>query len=158
MTHTLKIQTLRPNVAALIRFQGSYVACCRSDYNSSWQCVQGGIEPTDTTPRAAIERELQEELGISPKHFKIIYQSQFWRRYYFTKSILAKKRFAHNIGQEQLWFLVEIDDFKNIHLNQSLGEFDKVELLSIPQLLNSYSHWKKSPFHDFCRELGLLVE
>ena len=145
----------RANVAALIRYQDKYIACCRSDY-SSWQCVQGGIEPTDISPLHAIKRELQEELGVTPNDYKIIYQSKFWRRYYFTKSILAKKRFKDNIGQEQLWFLVELTDLKSIQLEKSEGEFDRTELFDLPKLLELYSSWKKSPFYDFCRELGLI--
>lgn len=146
----------RSNVAALIRYKDKYVACCRTDYDS-WQCVQGGIEPTDISPIHAIKRELQEELGLNESSYKIISQSKFWRRYYFTKEILKKKRFEkENIGQEQLWFLVELLHPKEIQLEKSSGEFNRTELLTLSQLLNSYSVWKKSPFYDFCRELGLL--
>lgn len=145
----------RANVAALIRYKDKYVGCCRSDYNT-WQCVQGGIEPTDASPAAAIERELYEELGIHLNEFKIIHQSSFWRRYFFTKEILARKRFEKNIGQEQMWFLVEITDFNCIQLELAQGEFDCASLFDIQELLNSYSQWKKPPFYDFCRELGIL--
>jgi putative (di)nucleoside polyphosphate hydrolase len=147
--------TFRPNVAALIRHKNKFVACCRTDF-TTWQCVQGGIEDIDLSPTHAIERELHEELGIDKKHYEIIYQSKFWRRYYFTQEILAKQRFKDNIGQEQLWFLIELQDLKNIRLENSTGEFSRIELVELHELLNSYSKWKKPPFYDFCRELNLL--
>lgn len=145
----------RINVAALIRCRGQFVGCGRSDYHT-WQCVQGGMELTDISPRHAIERELQEELGLSPNDYHIVYQSRFWRRYYFTKKILAKQRFKNNIGQEQLWFLVDLPDFESIQLEKTCKEFDKIKLLSLPQLLNVYSIWKRASFYDFCREMSLL--
>ena len=93
----------RANVAALIRYENKYVACGRSDFKT-WQCVQGGIEEVDLSPIDAIKRELMEELGLEENSYRILFQSRFWRRYYFTQEILAKNRFQHNLGQEQLWF------------------------------------------------------
>jgi putative (di)nucleoside polyphosphate hydrolase len=145
----------RPNVAALIRTQDKFIACCRADY-SSWQCVQGGIESTDVSPIAAIQRELDEELGLKLGEYKIISQSKFWRRYYFTKEILAKNRFADNVGQEQMWFLVELTEKHSFQLDGAHGEFSHVEICSLQQLIQQYSQWKRPPFYDFCRELGLI--
>jgi putative (di)nucleoside polyphosphate hydrolase len=145
----------RANVAALIRVGEQYLACSRADYQT-WQCVQGGIETSDDSPRGAVIRELYEELGILPKDFSIMYQSKFWRRYFFTKQILAKKKSEKNIGQEQLWFLIDLKSLDCIHLEKALGEFDKVSLVSIHELLKLYSPWKKSSFYDFCREMSLI--
>ncbi|RDB36672.1 NUDIX domain-containing protein [Spirobacillus cienkowskii] len=145
----------RENVAALIRYKNRYLGCFRSDHRT-WQNVQGGIEKTDKNPMDAIIRETKEELGVTEKDFKIIYQSIYWRRYFFPKEILKKNRFKGNIGQEQLWFLIELQDFNAIKLEKSAGEFSKVDLFAIQDLINFYSSWKKSSFYDFCRELDLL--
>jgi 8-oxo-dGTP pyrophosphatase MutT (NUDIX family) len=151
----------RKNVAALIRCQGQYVACFRSDY-ASWQSVQGGVEPFDASLEDALGRELNEELGISPQNFKILYQSKSWRRYLFPSDAGQRQKReasdpskAHYIGQEQLWFLIEIPDISCIHLEKSLGEFSRVELFSIEHFLSVYSPWKQDIFHDFCHEIGL---
>ncbi|MBX9839827.1 MAG: NUDIX domain-containing protein, partial [Silvanigrellaceae bacterium] len=120
----------RQNVAALIKFKDKYVACFRSDH-STWQNVQGGIEDSDKSPLKAIIRETKEELGLEENAFKIIYQSKYWRRYFFPKEILKKERFKGNIGQEQLWFLIELKNFNSIHLEKSVGEFQKVDLFEI---------------------------
>lgn len=145
----------RKNVAALIKCNDKYLGCFRSDH-SKWQNVQGGIEQSDGSPTEAIIRELKEELGISEKDFKIIYKSKFWRRYFFPKKILKKPRFAGNIGQEQMWFLIEIQNMNCIRLENSVGEFQKVNLFTINKLLAAYSEWKKPAFYDFCREINLI--
>ncbi len=145
----------RENVAALIKYQDKYVACFRSDHRT-WQNVQGGIEKTDKSPLHAIIRETKEELGVHENDFKIIYKSIYWRRYFFPKEILKKERFKGNIGQEQLWFLIELKSFNSIKLENSVGEFQKVDLFTIEKFLSTYSKWKLPAFHDFCRELELL--
>jgi len=145
----------RQNVAALIKFKDKYVACFRSDH-STWQNVQGGIEDSDKSPLKAIIRETKEELGLEENDFKIIYQSKYWRRYFFPKEILKKERFKGNIGQEQLWFLIELKNFNSINLEKSVGEFQKVDHFEIERFLETYSKLKKPGFYDFCRELGVI--
>ncbi|APJ04835.1 NUDIX domain-containing protein [Silvanigrella aquatica] len=145
----------RENVAALIKCQDKYLACFRSDHRT-WQNVQGGIEKTDQSPTHAIIRETKEELGVQEKDFKILYQSKFWRRYFFPKEILKRDRFKGNIGQEQLWFLIELNNINSVHLEKSVGEFQKVDLFTIDKFLLTYSEWKRAAFYDFCRELNLL--
>ena len=145
----------RENVAALIKYQDKYLACFRSDH-STWQNVQGGVEKSDKSHSDAIIRETKEELGVKESDFKIIYKSMYWRRYFFPKEILKKERFKGNIGQEQLWFLIELKSFDSIKLEKSLGEFQKVDLFSIEKFISEYSKWKRPAFYDFCRELGLV--
>jgi len=152
----------RKNVAALIRCQGQYVACFRSDYGS-WQSVQGGVEPHDLSLEDALTRELNEELGILPTDFKILYRSKFWRRYLFLSDTPLKQQRklrdpskSSRVGQEQLWFLIEIPDISCVHIENSMGEFARVDLFSITQFLSVYSQWKRAAFYDFCREIDII--
>lgn len=145
----------RENVAALIKYQDKYLGCFRSDHRS-WQNVQGGIEKSDKSPQNAIIRETKEELGLNESDFKIIYKSIYWRRYFFPKEILKKDRFKGNVGQEQLWFLIELIRFDSINLEKSLGEFQKVDLFTIEKLIDVYSKWKLPSFYDFCREINIV--
>lgn len=144
----------RKNVAALIICEGKYLGCYRADHHT-WQCVQGGMETIDNTPQHAIIREIKEELGVQESDFKVTYQSKFWRRYYFTKDILKQTTRGNHIGQDQLWFLAELNSINSICLEKSHCEFSKVELFDIDFLLKQYSHWKRAPFYDFCREANL---
>lgn len=150
----------RLNVAALIQCQNKFMGCHRSDH-ATWQCIQGGIELNDDNNTAALGRELREELGLEPQDWALINCSRFWRRYEFPEEILKKKRFENNrllnnLGQEQLWFHIEIAHLNKIDLAKSTGEFNKVDLFSIQNLIDVYSPWKRAIFIDYCRELNLI--
>ena len=62
----------------------------------------------------------------------------------------------NNIGQEQMWFLVELSDLSCIDLGRSEGEFSRVELVELEQLLANIVAWKLPVMKDFCYEMGLL--
>lgn len=142
----------RHNVGALIRYENSYLACCRKDYHT-WQSVQGGIENFDISPMNALIRELNEELGLKACDFKIIYQSKYWRRYFFTKKI--HRNDTINFGQDQLWFLVELFDKKILQSHFWHHEFEQIEFVSLNEFLQRYAVWKKLTIVDFCREINL---
>ena len=147
----------RANVAALIRIGDHYLRCQRSDHHGVWQTVQGGIEEIDANPVEALLRELEEELGVNAEVVTIVAQSRCWRRYFFPDEILAKHPERTNIGQEQMWFLVELPDLSQVQLSRSEGEFCSTELVSLETLMANIVSWKLPVMKDFCYEMGLLI-
>lgn len=150
-------QNFRPNVAALVRIGDQYLRCLRHKPAGVWQTVQGGIEPSDASVRDALLRELQEELGVDPEVVSICAQSRFWRRYFFPPEVLNSHPERNNIGQEQLWFLVELPSIDCVHLDRSEGEFVQVELVELSVLLNQIVAWKLPIVKDFCYEMRLMI-
>lgn len=146
----------RPNVAALVRIGDKYLRCLRSKPAGVWQTVQGGIEKTDSSARDALLRELNEELGVDASLVTIVAQSRFWRRYLFPPEVLNSHPERHNVGQEQLWFLVELPSFSALDLSKSEGEFVKAELVELNDLVEQFVSWKLPVVKDFCYELGLM--
>ena len=62
----------RPNVAGILRnTRGEILVCERLNISGAWQFPQGGIDDGET-PEQALERELWEEIGIDPPHFRIV--------------------------------------------------------------------------------------
>lgn len=150
----ISLGRFRKNVAALMYHKGEYLGCFREKYQS-WQCVQGGIEDFDGSPRDAIIREIHEELGLSQNNFQIHYQSHCWRRYRFTPEMLKRQEVNKYIGQEQMWFLVELFTRDGLLQNATHIEFDRVDFLSFSLFYQKYAPWKKGPFADFCAEVNL---
>lgn len=93
----------RPNVAAIVRRKdGRILICERIDFPGSWQFPQGGRKERET-PEQAIERELLEEISLTPADYKVLQMKGPYR--YEYPGPVKKRNF---IGQEQLYFLVEL--------------------------------------------------
>jgi putative (di)nucleoside polyphosphate hydrolase len=93
----------RPNVAAIIRRKdGKILICERVDFPGSWQFPQGGRKERET-PEQALERELQEEISLRARDFRILERKGPYRYEYPGP---ARKRSF--VGQEQIYFLVEL--------------------------------------------------
>lgn len=148
--------SFRANVGALVRVGNQFLRCERSNPPGVWQTVQGGIESTDASVRAALVREIQEELGVDEGKVRIIAQSRVWRRYRFPQEVLNQHPERSNIGQEQMWFLVELPALECVDLSRSEGEFSRVELVELELLLANIVSWKLPVLKDFCYEMGLL--
>jgi 8-oxo-dGTP pyrophosphatase MutT (NUDIX family) len=158
----------RLNVAALVRVKNKrnagsseshepweYLLCERADFQA-WQCPQGGLESKDLCVRSGLIRELAEEVGLAPDRVRIVYESRYWRRYDFAENKVREDVGRAYRGQQQKWFLVEIDDLEDCDLAMSQGEFGRLSLHGVAGLLQLYAPWKASPFVDFLRELGLV--
>jgi putative (di)nucleoside polyphosphate hydrolase len=146
----------RPNVAALVRIGDSFLSCRRTQPAHVWQTVQGGIESSDTDVRSALLRELREELGVDSNDVKVVAQSSVWRRYLFPAEVKNLNSKRSYIGQEQLWFLVELPSMDCIRLQQSEGEFSEVQLVELQTLIAQMVLWKLPVVKDFCYEAGLM--
>ncbi|MEY4064304.1 MAG: hypothetical protein RIR26_512, partial [Pseudomonadota bacterium] len=133
-----------------------FLRCERNEPRGVWQTVQGGIEPSDTDCREALFREVREELGVDRALVEVIAQSRCWRRYRFPQEVMDAHPERNNIGQEQMWFLIEIPSLECVNLARSEGEFVRVELVELPELVGQTVGWKLPVVKDFCYEMGLL--
>ncbi len=89
----------------------------RLDTPGAWQMPQGGIDPGEKPEQAAL-RELEEEIGVTPKSVIIEAQTKDWI-YYDLPDHLQRKAFKGSfLGQRQQWFrmrLLDQDSAINIH-------------------------------------------
>lgn len=94
-----------------------------------WQMPQGGIDSSES-PEVAMQRELEEETGISKDSIDIIAESKQWYTYEIPKD-MQKRHFG---AQTQKWFLVK---FK--------GNEDEIDLSSKHP---EFSEWKWTSFRN----------
>ncbi len=72
--------------------------------DTSWQFPQGGIYENEAIEHAML-RELNEELGLSPEHVKIIGHTENWL-YYDVPSTYNRHSTKIYRGQKQIWYLL----------------------------------------------------
>lgn len=149
-------RVFRANVAAIIKVGSKYLCCERREPRGVWQTVQGGVETFDRSTEHALLREMYEELGVSSNQIRVLGRSSYWRRYEFPPELIQKYPERKNVGQEQMWFFVEIPSTECIDLKRSEGEFVRVELVELEQFLAQIVSWKLPIVKDFCYEIGLL--
>ena len=116
----------RPCVAIVIINNSGKVLWCRRVEHDGWQFPQGGIDKGES-PREAILRETEEEVGLSPTDIEILHETKDWFKYEVPKN-KRPRYFRKNIykGQKQKWFLAKlVSNEKKIKLNATRPiEFD----------------------------------
>lgn len=115
----------RPNVAALmINGEGDLLVCERLMNPGAWQFPQGGVDEGESV-EVAIVREVEEEIGLKAKDYKIE-RSKGGYRYDFPPGAQKNKppHKAKFVGQEQTYFLCEVNEgAPEVNLMQEPREF-----------------------------------
>ncbi|TEY02416.1 RNA pyrophosphohydrolase [Campylobacter sp. US33a] len=133
----------RLNVAAIILssaypFECKVLVAKRNDMDNVWQFPQGGIDKGES-PRSALLRELQEEIGTN--EVEIIAEYPKWLQYDFPSKV-AKKMYPYD-GQSQKYFLVRLKPKAKIDLNTKHPEFDAYDFVNIKQVFEMINHFKR---------------
>ena len=110
----------RPNAAALlVRPDGRVLIGERMKVRNAWQFPQGGIDKGET-PLEAVLREVEEEVGISPKHYDVIGERGGYA-YRYPEGSKKKNRY---VGQVQTYFLCQLhDEEPKVDLERKPREF-----------------------------------
>ncbi|MFN6956129.1 MAG: RNA pyrophosphohydrolase [Acetobacteraceae bacterium] len=134
----------RPNVGAcLFDRRGLVLMCRRADMpatevqGGSWQLPQGGLDEGED-PRAAVLRELAEEIGTDKA--EILAEHPDWLTYDLPGHLVGKALGGRYRGQKQRWFALRFTgNDADIRLDTAAHpEFDAwrwVPLAEIPALI-----------------------
>ena len=133
----------RPNVAAVVvsakyPFQCQLFIASRSDIEGAWQFPQGGIDEGET-PREALYRELEEEIGTG--EVEIIAEYPEWLQYDFPQKI-AQKMYPFD-GQSQKYFLVRLKKDAKINLATKEPEFCDFKFVSLEEVFDFITYFKR---------------
>jgi putative (di)nucleoside polyphosphate hydrolase len=125
---------------------------------SAWQFPQGGIQQNET-PRAAMFRELEEEVGLRSDHVEVIGCTQGWLRYRLPKKYIRHHQKPLCIGQKQRWFVLHLAAAeKHVDLNQAAEpEFDDWCWIDYWESLTSVVSFKREVYEKALSELASLV-
>ena len=143
MSRDLTALPYRPNVGAvLFGADGRVLVCRRADLPNAegapggWQLPQGGLDE-DEDPRAAVLRELAEEIGTD--RAEIIAEHPQWLTYDLPPELLGVALGGRFRGQRQKWFALRfLGTDSDIRLDADPHpEFDAwrwVRLAELPEL------------------------
>jgi putative (di)nucleoside polyphosphate hydrolase len=151
----------RPNVAILITDgAGRVLICERIDgvFSAQVQTVQGGVDHGETAREAAV-REVREEVGLKPEQFTIIAEQAEKFRYEWPEDY--KARFPPGIvdefvGQEQMFFLAQVEPDVEFNLETHHPEFSRVWWGSPQDLVDQCWEVKRPGIAKALRDFGLL--
>jgi len=131
---------LRPNAGAvLFNRRGLVFVARRADLPNAegapggWQLPQGGIDGNEA-PRAAVLRELAEEIGTD--RFRIIGEHPDWLTYDLPPDLIGIALGGHFRGQRQRWFALRfLGEDRDIRLDRDPHpEFDAWRWAPLPEL------------------------
>jgi putative (di)nucleoside polyphosphate hydrolase len=97
----------RPNVGIILCNNRNEVFWGKRVREHSWQFPQGGIKPGET-PEEAMYRELMEEVGLLPRHVRILGRTRDWLRYDVPAHWVRREWRGSYRGQKQIWFLLKM--------------------------------------------------
>jgi putative (di)nucleoside polyphosphate hydrolase len=104
-----------------------------------WQMPQGGVDPGEGLPDAAL-RELGEETGLPPGKVSLIGRLDEPMRYDLPDELVGKLWDGKYRGQEQVWFLARLtgsdtDVDLNAHATPEFCEYRWVDPEELPELI-----------------------
>lgn len=97
----------RPNVGIVLANARDQVFWGKRVHQDAWQFPQGGIKAGET-PVQAMFRELYEEVGLEPRHVRILGRTRGWLRYDVPERWIRRDLRGTYRGQKQIWFLLRL--------------------------------------------------
>lgn len=97
----------RPNVGIILLNHRNQVFWGKRVRQDAWQFPQGGIKRGES-PEQAMYRELWEEVGLEPRHVRILGRTREWLRYDVPVQWLRRESRRGYRGQKQIWYLLRL--------------------------------------------------
>ena len=145
----------RPNVGIIICNWKNEVFWGKRIREHSCQFPQGGLKPGET-PERAMYRELQEEVGLSRQHVKVLGRTRDWLRYDVSEQWMRRDWRGNYKGQKQIWYLLRlIGRDCDVHLRASeKPEFDAWRWNDYWVPLESVIEFKREVYQQALNELA----
>lgn len=142
----------------LVNSKGQLLWARRIAPKNAWQFPQGGLRENET-PKEAMYRELQEELGLLPQDVGIIAETKDWLAYHLPYRFRRYDSQPVCIGQKQKWFLLKLlSDESHIQLDNSENpEFDQWVWVSYWHPLEHVISFKRSVYKQVLHEFEPYV-
>jgi len=148
----------RPNVGIILTNAECRLFWGRRMGENAWQFPQGGIK-SDETPKQAMFRELQEEVGLHPQHVTLLGSTKRWLRYRLPKRFIRRHCTPLCIGQKQVWFMLRVNCGEDTFCLDTCDkpEFDTWRWVRYWQPLQEVVYFKRRVYRQALEELAPLL-
>lgn len=145
----------RANVGIMIANARGELLWARRVGQDAWQFPQGGIQHNES-PRQALFRELEEEVGLTESQVEVIACTRGWLRYRLPQRLLRRDSKPLCIGQKQKWYLLKMlaDDSEVSFVNEHKPEFDNWRWVSYWYPLGQVITFKREVYRQALKELS----
>ncbi len=151
-------QNYRNNAAVIVTDgKGRVLLCYREESPGDAQTVQGGIDEGET-PEIAARRELVEELGIRDDQYEFKAYLLGTHKYDWNAEVRARLKDTGFIGQDQHFFLAEVDEGVEFDLDFHEREFDRVEWGTPERMIEEAWEAKRPGLKAALQGFGLFDE
>lgn len=118
----------------------------------AWQMPQGGVDPGENTRDAAL-RELEEEIGVSPRLVSIEAETTGLIPYDLPHELVPHIWKGRYRGQEQKWFLMRFHGTDNqINITTAHPEFSEWKWMPPEELVRSIVPFKRAVYERVLAE------
>lgn len=149
----------RQNVGIILTRPDGQLLWARRIHQDAWQFPQGGIRARET-PRQAMYRELEEEVGLQAQHVTILGSTRGWLRYRLPERFVRRHQKPVCIGQKQVWFMLRLvgeERFVRLDLSDK-PEFDNWRWVDYWQPLKEVVAFKRAVYRKALNELAPLIQ
>ena len=148
----------RPNVGIILVNARHEVFWGKRVKEHAWQFPQGGIQPGES-PQQAMYRELMEEVGLEPRHIRIVGRTRQGLRYDVPTTWVRRDCRVNYRGQKQIWYLLRLVGHDcDVCLRRSeRPEFDAWRWSDYWVALDSVIEFKREVYHMALCELSRFL-
>jgi len=148
----------RANVGIILTNDTGRVFWAGRAGRSGWQFPQGGILQGES-PREAMFRELEEEIGLTHDDVCVLGATRGWLRYRLPSRYIRQHSRPVCIGQKQRWYLLRlVADEERVRFDCcEHPEFDRWCWVNWWQPVNEVIYFKRRVYLRALREFGELV-
>ncbi len=148
-------QGYRANVGIILSDDSGMLLLGGRIAQPGWQFPQGGIRRNES-PRRAMYRELEEEIGLSATDVEVLGATRGWLRYRLPARYIRHDVVPLCIGQKQRWFLLRLLAPKErLRLDTtSLPEFDRWRWVDYWEPVTEVIHFKRRVYVQALSELA----
>ncbi|MCC7258717.1 MAG: RNA pyrophosphohydrolase [Gammaproteobacteria bacterium] len=148
-------QGYRANVGIVLSDPSGQVLLGGRVGQTGWQFPQGGIRVREA-PRAAMYRELREEIGLDPGDVEVLATTRGWLRYRLPERYVRRDARPLCVGQKQRWFLLRLRAEKSRLRPDTTDtpEFDRWRWVDYWQPVEEVIHFKRRVYAQALEELA----